>query len=98
MTVIFLAKNKATKARVKEALQGAPWAHFACHGDIGSDSLVLVIPGGTHDARFITHDADKTSSDLSMEEVQEGVKLGHRATVVRAPATQVGMILKLRVS
>ena len=58
------------------------WAHFACHGDIGSDSLVLVIPSGTHDARFVTHDADKTSSDLSMEEVQEGVKPGHRATVV----------------
>jgi len=75
LTVRFLAKNKATKARVKEALQGAPWAHFACHGDIDSDSLVLAIPSGTHDA-------DKATSDLSMEEVQEGVKLGHGATVV----------------
>lgn len=75
MKVRLLATADATKARVTSALQGARWAHFACHGDIDSDSLVLAIPAGTKD----TADA---SLDLSMKEVQKGVKLGHGATVV----------------
>ena len=39
-----LMKQTATKDRVKMSLEGARWAHFACHSDIDSDSLVLAIP------------------------------------------------------
>jgi tetratricopeptide (TPR) repeat protein len=73
-------KPQATKNRVKHALEGAGWAHLACHGDIETDSLVLAIP--TADEQ-----EDKESSDLSMQEVQgspgvAGVRLGKGATVV----------------
>lgn len=71
---------KATKTNVKESLQGASWAHFACHADIETDTLVLAIPA----------DASTNSNstpDLSMHEVQgtdamEGVCLRPGSTVV----------------
>jgi len=74
----------ATKGRVKQALQGAGWAHLACHGDIDTDSLVLAVPESKSDP-------DHAQPDLSMLEVQgsdeaadkrEGVRLGEGATVV----------------
>ena len=39
---------KATKDRVKRALQGSGWSHLACHGDLDTDSLVLALPTGLH--------------------------------------------------
>jgi CHAT domain-containing protein len=71
----------ATKANVKNSLQGAAWAHMALHGDLETDSLVLAIPFGSADQ-------DKDSG-LSMREVQgseqeqvQGVKMAQGATVV----------------
>jgi CHAT domain-containing protein len=72
---------RATKGRVKRALQGAGWAHLALHGDMDTDSLVLAVPDNS----------DHAQPDLSMLEVQgsdeaadkrEGVRLGEGATVV----------------
>ena len=31
---------------MRQALQGAAWAHAACHGDMETDSLVLAAPTG----------------------------------------------------
>lgn len=71
----------ATKANVKNSLQGAAWAHMALHGDLETDSLVLAIPFGSADQ-------DKDSG-LSMREVQgseqeqvQGVQMAAGATVV----------------
>jgi len=75
---------KATKSRVKESLQGAIWAHIACHGDLETDSLIFADTG------------DNLSSNLSMNEIQgtdtteglkgcktgKGVQLSCGATVV----------------
>jgi len=71
---------RATKANVKKSLRGAGWAHFACHGDMDSDSLVLAVPD--------SDDTDHAQPDLSMLEVQgndeesEGVRLSVGATAV----------------
>jgi CHAT domain-containing protein/tetratricopeptide (TPR) repeat protein len=74
---------RATKGRVKRALQGAGWAHLALHGDMDTDSLVLAVPDSS--------DPDHAQPDLSMLEVQgsdeaadkrEGVRLGEGGTVV----------------
>jgi CHAT domain-containing protein/tetratricopeptide (TPR) repeat protein len=74
---------RATKGRVKRALEGAGWVHLALHGDIDTDSLVLAVPDSS--------DPDHAQPDLSMLEVQgsdeaadkrEGVRLGEGATVV----------------
>jgi CHAT domain-containing protein len=43
----------ATKANVEAALQGADWAHFACHADLETDSLVLAIPSSGTDAETL---------------------------------------------
>jgi tetratricopeptide (TPR) repeat protein/CHAT domain-containing protein len=71
----------ATKANVKNSLEGAAWAHMALHGDLETDSLVLAIPRGSADQ-------DKDSG-LSMREVQgseqeqvQGVQMAAGATVV----------------
>ena len=32
----------ATKANVKNSLEGAAWAHMALHGDLETDSLVYI--------------------------------------------------------
>ena len=89
------ARNpKATKSRVKQSLQGASWAHFACHGDLETDSLVLAIPSA-NDVVF-SNTEDNLISNLSMNEIQgidameglkngqiaKGVKLSRGATVV----------------
>ena len=75
--------SRATKGRVKRALQGAGWAHLALHGDMDTDSLVLAVPDSS--------DPDHAQPDLSMLEVQgsdeaadkrEGVRLGEGGTVV----------------
>ena len=34
----------ATKTNVKRSLEGADWAHMACHADLETDALVLAIP------------------------------------------------------
>jgi hypothetical protein len=39
----------ATKSNVKESLEGADWAHMACHADLDTDALVLAIPRGSVD-------------------------------------------------
>jgi CHAT domain-containing protein len=39
----------ATKTNVKSSLEGADWAHMACHADLETDSLVLAIPCGSAD-------------------------------------------------
>jgi CHAT domain-containing protein len=71
----------ATKANVKNSLEGAAWAHMALHGDLETDSLVLAIPRGSADQ-------DKDSG-LSMREVQgseqeqvQGLRMAPGATVV----------------
>ena len=73
---------RATKANVKKCLQGAGWVHFACHGDMDTDSLVLAVPDSS--------DPDHAQPNLSRLEVQgsdeaadkiEGLRLGHGATV-----------------
>lgn len=76
---IFLSKH-ATKTRVKLALKGAHWLHFAGHCDMTTDSLVLAIPSdGSQE--------DIKNPNLSMHELQdrenaEGVQLSIGATVV----------------
>lgn len=80
MEVRTLRQKAATKARVKQSLQNASWVHFACHGDVDNDSLVLAAPHG------ISPGCEHLV-DLSIEEVpgsmsQEGVKIGNGATAV----------------
>ena len=38
-----LMRGAADKAAVLDKIQGAAWAHFACHGDLDTKSLVLAI-------------------------------------------------------
>jgi len=85
---------KATKSRVKQSLQGASWAHFACHGDLETDSLILAI--STENDVAFSDAEDNLSSNLSMNEIQgidaveglkgsktlKGVQLSRGATVV----------------
>jgi len=56
----FLKADRATKNDVRQSLQGARWAHFACHGDLRTDSLVLAIPTRT--------DAQQHSASARIEE------------------------------
>jgi len=77
---------RATKVNIKRFLEGAVWAHLACHGDLDSHSLVLAVPERSH--------PDHAHPNLSMLEVQGsaaatdkqhqevGVRLGDGATVV----------------
>ena len=65
---------RATKANVMKCLSGAKWAHFACHGDIDTDSLVLALPADTIEGT-------KEMTNLSMTEVQ-GVELARGSTIV----------------
>jgi CHAT domain-containing protein len=37
----------ATKTNVKRSLEGADWAHMACHADLETDALVLADPCGS---------------------------------------------------
>jgi len=64
-----LMKQTATKDRVKTSLEGAKWAHFACHSDIDSDSLVLAIP--TNSTTFCTMSAASETAPTSLIE-EEG--------------------------
>jgi CHAT domain-containing protein len=66
-----------TKTHVKESLEGADWAHLACHADSETDALILA------DAS----DGADQDSNLTMHEVQgseraQGVRLAQGATVV----------------
>jgi CHAT domain-containing protein len=65
----------ATKTNVKKALDGADWAHMACHADLETDALVLA---------DLLRELKPKASDLSMGEVlgREGVTLAQGATVV----------------
>ena len=63
-----------------DKIQGAVWAHFACHGDMDTNSLVLAVlkscldaPGGAQGAK---------EADLSMKEVQRHVRMRAGSTVV----------------
>ena len=47
---------KASKAVVMQALQGAGWAHVACHGDMDTDSLVLATQASGEDAAARTEE------------------------------------------
>jgi len=38
-----LMRDAADKAAVLDKIQGAAWAHFACHGDLDTKSLVLAM-------------------------------------------------------
>ena len=42
MEVDALMRGAADKAAVLDKIQGAEWAHFACHGDMDAKSLVLM--------------------------------------------------------
>ena len=42
MEVDALMRGAADKAAVLNKIQGAEWAHFACHGDMDAKSLVLM--------------------------------------------------------
>lgn len=77
----------ATKGKVKPDLEGAVWAHFACHGDKNTNSLVLATPPSCQPG------AEEMEERLSMEEVQgrekeagmqkvAGVQLGSGSTIV----------------
>ena len=82
---------KATKEKVVQALNGAEWAHVACHGDLDTDSLVLA--SQTRDdgeATRLEEEEKKLQgkqqqtaelTNLSMREVQDLVKLSPGATV-----------------
>jgi len=85
---------KATTSRVKQSLQGASWAHFACHGDLETNSLILA--KSTENDIAFSDAGNNPSSNLSMNEIQgidaveglkgsktlKGVQLSRGATVV----------------
>ena len=80
MRVDELLREAADKAAVLDKIQGAAWAHFACHGDMDTNSLVLAVlkscldaPGGAQGAK---------EADLSMKEVQRHVRMRAGSTVV----------------
>ena len=65
---------KASKAVVMQALQGAGWAHVACHGDMDTDSLVLATQAGGENAAAKTeeqngrHQGDKPAAGGQSDE------------------------------
>ena len=70
-------KQEATCTAVMKELQGASWAHLACHGDKERASIMLAAPSNTGPAA-----ASAKPWDLSMREVQNVVKLAKGASVV----------------
>jgi hypothetical protein len=69
-----LMRGAADKSAVLDKIQGAAWAHFACHGDMDTNSLVLAVPpGGAQGAK---------EADLSMKEVQRRVRMRAGSTAV----------------
>ena len=67
----------ATKTNVKRSLEGADWAHMACHADLETNALVLANP------RFgVDQDSDLTMHEVQGSEGAKGVRLAQGATVV----------------
>ena len=70
----FFKTDKANKENVKHSLHSAIWGHFACHGDLDKNALVLAIPSNTNTAT-------NQETNLSMIEVQS-VRLAKGSTLV----------------
>jgi CHAT domain-containing protein len=68
----------ATKLRVSQDLKGVDWAHFSCHADKDTQSLLLATP------HVSTIGADKWAlmKSLSMKDVETEVEMGVGSTAV----------------
>ena len=81
-----LMRGAADKAAVLKKIQGAAWAHFACHGDMDAHSLVLAAHrGGAHGG---------TEADLSKEEVQGRVRMRAGSTAVLSACNTFRGVIK----
>ena len=70
--------TRATKVSVSEDLKGVGWAHFSCHADKDTQSLLLATP------HVSTIGADKWApmKYLSMKDVETEVEMRVGSTVV----------------
>ena len=69
----FFKTDEATKENVKHALHSAIWGHFACHGDLDKNTLVLADLDKNALVLAIPSDINAASclvTNLSMIEVQ----------------------------
>jgi CHAT domain-containing protein len=68
----------ATKRRVGHNLKGVGWAHFSCHADKDTQSLLLATPH----VRRMGADEWARMKNLSMKDVETEVKMGVGSTAV----------------
>ena len=81
-----LMRDAADKVAVLDKIQGAAWAHFACHGDMDASSLVLAAPsGGAQGGK---------EADLSKEEVQGRVRMRAGSTAVLSACNTFRGVIK----
>ena len=86
MEVDALMRDAADKVAVLDKIQGAVWAHFACHGDMDASSLVLAAPsGGAQGGK---------EADLSKEEVQRRVRMRAGSTAVLSACNTFRGVIK----
>jgi len=75
-------RPRATKGRVKRALEGAGWVHFACHADLDTNSLVLAIPERDDlDADRAANEAKRLDASLA-EFVDSGLLKQHNQQLI----------------
>jgi hypothetical protein len=94
-------KPRATKGRVKKALPGKGWGHFALHGGMNTDSLVLaMLDSDDPDADTVSEAKKKFDADLaeflhSNPEVLQEEDMKHQvfnsASKLRAALTSLKM-------